>query len=340
MNKNKAPEIESVKITIGDDGEKVATGTVSYTGTVPVDATIRFQVSDDVEVKEVKALLNGKLITAALSEGTYTATFSIANNDIYKVVIEATDNMGATATYTFTLVVDNVKPTLVSLKAIDTVGNKVTAENGELQWEVGRAVRRVEAVVIEPVQIVDGASAVVYIEIEGTWQEYGRFSVDENDPTKIIITPDPSNATAALTGTFTFKVDAGVVKDLAGNTNDEITITLVVVVDETAPVITGVMLDGATVDNDGTATLNVTDVTDKTLSIKATDNVGAVSVSISGIGESAVTATYNEQTEAWEDTFEALAAGDYEIVITVKDAAGNENTFRFTLVVTEQELAG
>lgn len=35
-----------------------------------------------------------------------------------------------------------------------------------------------------------------------------------------------------------------------------------------------------------------------------------------------------------------LAAGDYEIVITVKDAAGNENTFRFTLVVTEQELAG
>jgi len=216
VNKNKAPKIESVKITIGDDGEKVATGTVSYTGTVPVDATISFQVSDDVEVKEVKVLLNNDPITATLSGDACIASFAIEHNGIYEVVIEATDDMGATATYTFTLaVVDNV-----------------------------------------------------------------------------------------------------------------------------APEITEVKLDGATVDNDGTATLNVTDVTDKTLSIKATDNVGAVSVSISGIGESAVTATYNEQTEAWEYTFEALAAGDYEIVITVKDAAGNENTFRFTLVVTEQELAG
>jgi len=129
-------------------------------------------------------------------------------------------------------------------------------------------------------------------------------------------------------GTYTITIT---VKDAAGN-KAEFSFTLVVV-DNVAPEITEVKLDGATVDNDGTATLNVTDVAGKTLSIKATDNVGVVSVSISGIGESAVPATYDEETEVWEYTFGALDPGTYTITITVKDAAGNEAKFTFTLVV-------
>ena len=94
------------------------------------------------------------------------------------------------------------------------------------------------------------------------------------------------------------------------------------------------MLDGATVDNDGTATLNVTDVAGTTLSFAATDNVGVTYAEVK-IGTATHELTIEEGVYSY--TFEALAAGDYEIVITVKDAAGNEDTFSFTLVVTEQE---
>jgi len=81
-------------------------------------------------------------------------------------------------------------------------------------------------------------------------------------------------------------------------------------------------------------TLSASSVEGASLSFAATDNVGVTYAEVK-IGTATHELTKEEGVYSY--TFEALAAGDYEIVITVKDAAGNENTFSFTLVVTVQE---
>jgi len=257
----------------------------------------------------------------------------------YTILIEVTDDMGVTSTRSFAveIIEDTTAPTLLSLTAYKGT-EAIVAGGNVIQWKLGDTVKEIVAEVIEPVRLVSGANAVVTMSGGSIPEDtvYGYLRVDENYPTKVIITPKTGNETAGLQGTFTFQVAAGVIEDLAGNKNATVTFTLVVV-DGTAPVITEVKLGGATVTKDATMTLSASSVEGASLSIKATDNVGAVSVSISGIGESAVTATYNKQTEAWEYTFGDLVASTYEIEIIVKDAAGNEAPFRFELIVTEGE---
>lgn len=118
-------------------------------------------------------------------------------------------------------------PTLVSLTAY--VGEETrVAEDNTLNWTVGETVTKIEAAASEPVRIVDGAEAVVTMS-GGTIPEgtvYGTIAVDETDNTKLIITPNSGNETAGLAGTFTFTVAEGVIEDLAGNKNAEVSITL------------------------------------------------------------------------------------------------------------------
>jgi len=127
---------------------------------------------------------------------------------------------------------DTTAPTLVSLTAYLSDGTTREAVEVEsrwmLSWTVGETVTKIEAVVSEPVRLVDGAEAVVTMSggriPEGTI--YGTVAVDPGDHTKVIITPNPGNETAALEGEFTFTVAEGVIEDLAGNKNQEVEVIL------------------------------------------------------------------------------------------------------------------
>jgi hypothetical protein len=57
----------------------------------------------------------------------------------------------------------------------------------------------------------------------------------QDDPTKIIITPNSGNETAGLAGEFTFTVAEGVIEDLVGNKNAAVNITLNVQEADTTP---------------------------------------------------------------------------------------------------------
>ena len=127
---------------------------------------------------------------------------------------------------------DTTAPTLVSLTAYLSDGTTREAVEVEskwmLSWTVGETVTKIEAKVSEPVRLVDGAEAVVTMSggaiPEGTI--YGTVAVDPGDHTKVIITPNPGNETAALEEEFTFTVAEGVIEDLAGNKNQEVEVIL------------------------------------------------------------------------------------------------------------------
>ena len=138
---------------------------------------------------------------------------------------------------------DTTPPTLKSLTAyLDPSGTrkaKIVGGKWTLEWTVGEKVTKIEAIASEPVKLLEEANAVVRMSGEGKVPDtneskiiqdvvYGTIRVDETDPTKtrLIITPNPGNKTAALAGTFTFTVAAGVVEDLAGNKNAEISVIL------------------------------------------------------------------------------------------------------------------
>ncbi|HOQ68273.1 MAG TPA: carboxypeptidase-like regulatory domain-containing protein [Candidatus Atribacteria bacterium] len=131
---------------------------------------------------------------------------------------------------------DTTPPTLESLTAYlkDDGTRAATLVGGQwtLEWTVGETVDYIVATASEPVRLVEEANAVVTMSggsiPEGT--EYGKIRVDKDDPTKLIITPNEGNETAGLEGTFTFTVAAGVVEDLAGNPNAEISVILKVTV--------------------------------------------------------------------------------------------------------------
>ena len=136
---------------------------------------------------------------------------------------------------------DTTPPTLERLTAyLDSNGTreaKIVDGQWTLEWMVGETVTKIEATASESVKLVV-ENAVVTMSGEGKVPDdntpktipagtpYGTIAVDPSDAKKLIITPSSGNETAALVGTFTFTVAAGVVEDLAGNPNAEISVIL------------------------------------------------------------------------------------------------------------------
>jgi len=231
--KNTAPSISDVSIEIsGETVSDIASGaTLTFTfQELPVNATVSFEASDDVEVSQVQVRIDVTPLTATEVEGTYIATTMFTATGTYTILIEVTDDMGVTSIHSFAveIIEDTTAPTLLSLTAYKDTGEAIGAVGNVIHWELGDTVDRIEAKVSEPVRIVSGADAVVTMSGEGIPEGtvYGTITVDEEDPTKVIITPKAGNETAGLVGTFTFQVAAGVIEDLAGNKNEAVTITL------------------------------------------------------------------------------------------------------------------
>ena len=176
--------------------------------------------------------------------------FTITPDAGYQIadVLVDDESVGAVSTYTFENVQadhtihatfsDTTPPTLKSLIAYlkDDGTRAATLVGGQwtLEWMVGETVTKIVATASEPVKlVVDPAQAVVTMSGEGIDAEYGTIKVDGDEEygTTLIITPYEGNETAGLEGTFTFTVAAGVVEDLAGNPNAEISVILKVTVE-------------------------------------------------------------------------------------------------------------
>lgn len=114
---------------------------------------------------------------------------------------------------------------------IATVDNAaVEPVEGVLTVAQGSVTSSIRVGMSEPV-ILSGTPVVMMTLPDGD-HEYGGITLDPQDTTNktLIITPNGSNGTAGLVGTFTFTVAAGSVKDAAGNGNEETTFTLNVAV--------------------------------------------------------------------------------------------------------------
>lgn len=237
----------------------VVTGTGSYMGTktsaavgpvtvVPIEYASTEDADLDIEVdfgtsveNAIGALAKTIGVTGSKGEeGTATITWSIADYDGNTAgdytatgvltLPEGWTGEPAHVTATVTVKADTTAPTLVSLTAY--VGEETrVAQDNTLTWTVGETVTKIEAVASEPVRLVDGANAVVTMSGPGIPDdtEYGTIAVDEESPSKVIITPNPGNETAGLAGEFTFTVAAGVLEDAAGNKILGVTVVLKVV---------------------------------------------------------------------------------------------------------------
>lgn len=213
----------------------------------PEGATITFKASDSNEVEhtftnegvwgpaegfeipaEYTATTTWKIIFDRAGE--YIITFKLINLADGAVITEGSETITVEAEEA----PDTTSPELVGLIAYLSDGTSREAEIVEgrwtLEWTVGEKVTKIEAAASESVRLVEGASAVVTISGPGISDgtEYGTIAVDEEDPTKVIIKPNPGNETAGLAGEFTFTVAEGVLEDLAGNKNAETILTLTV----------------------------------------------------------------------------------------------------------------
>ncbi len=102
--------------------------------------------------------------------------------------------------------------------------------------------------------------------------------------------------------------------------------------DNQAPVISDVTLGGETVVE--TEPFNVTSAEGLTLSFKTTDNVG---VTYAEVKIDSATHAITPVGDVYSYRLPVLGAGNHTITITVRDAAWNEATFIFTLVVPDTE---
>ena len=210
---------------------------------------------------------------------------------------------------------DTTKPDLASVDAAITYLGKNVAINYKkgvpIVTYVGEKVGALSAVITENSTIVNGTEGVITISgplmggVEAT-APYGTFTVNG---TNVVITPYPGNDVLAQVGTFTFKVAAGTIQDATGNTNNEISFTLIVF-DITPPVITVTGTNPLTISQGS----NYTDE-----GATATDNVD------------------NNVTVISSGTVDTNTIGTYTITYNATDKATNQATpATRTVYVTDQ----
>ena len=174
-----------------------------------------------------------------------TVSAAIANNggiSFYLVLEDMAGNTwgsmyGTTPenTFAYTVSQDLVAPTISSIVANGATGfPSVTAVGSTLTVDQGYQVATIDITMSEPVAVAPGTQ----VTITPAGGVYG--TVTAVNGAVITITPAAGNELAAVLGTFTFSVPAGVVEDLYGNPWANVPVSLVVV-DGTDPVMEAVL---------------------------------------------------------------------------------------------------
>lgn len=120
-------------------------------------------------------------------------------------------------------------PVLVSAKAILTNGTVIPLVDNALTLAEGAVLEKVEAIVNTEVTLIGTPKSQI---LQGeTWVTHGTISIDSEDATKVIVTPDGSNGICSVPGEFSIRVPADSVKGTDSG-NEEVVITLTVIAAE------------------------------------------------------------------------------------------------------------
>jgi len=122
-------------------------------------------------------------------------------------------------------IVDNTKPSLVSVTAVLGGTSQTKSVGEDLIAVVGQSVGDITATLSEDATLVTGPTGAITIS-GGTIPAntpYGTFTVEGS---LIAITPNSGNNVLGQAGTFTFSVAAGTIQDESDNTNDLTTFTM------------------------------------------------------------------------------------------------------------------
>ena len=149
-----------------------------------------------------------------------------------KVIIEYIDDLDANGN------INQIKNTFITVIAIVPTMTKLTATvdgvdiestDGTLTVVQGSVTSVIKVDMSEPVSLI--GTPIVMINIDGVDHEYGIITLDPVDTTNktLIITPNGSNGTAGLVGTFTVTVAQDSVEDADENGNALTTFSLTVI---------------------------------------------------------------------------------------------------------------
>lgn len=98
----------------------------------------------------------------------------------------------------------------------------VSVEDGAtVNFDEGQEFTSLTVILSEAVEAGDGEMKITIAE-----EEFGTFVIDEEDPTKLHITVTNHNGNKFVAGEFQFDLAAGVLKDAAGNENEELSYTI------------------------------------------------------------------------------------------------------------------
>lgn len=98
----------------------------------------------------------------------------------------------------------------------------VSVEDGAtVNFDEGQEFTSLTVILSEAVVAGDGELKITIAE-----EEFGTFVIDEEDPTKLHITVTNHNGNKFVAGEFQFDLAAGVLKDAAGNENEELSYTI------------------------------------------------------------------------------------------------------------------
>lgn len=165
----------------------------------------------------------GNLVNAvenALSSGQDPTASSQVNNLVNNIVNPPSAPASPEGPAT-----DTTPPRLVGVRANFIYGGERSGTNS-ITCDLWDSVQKIKVIVSEPVEVQ--GTPKVWIDLGQDYVEYGKLYPDTNDSTNrtLLVTPNDGNEKCGLLGTFTFKVEEGAVKDLAGNPNAETTFTL------------------------------------------------------------------------------------------------------------------
>ncbi|MGE4485695.1 MAG: S-layer homology domain-containing protein, partial [Oscillospiraceae bacterium] len=303
------------------------TSLYSFTSTDAAQGTHKWVglVIDTGESDITNVYYNGSLLTEtdvadAASVGVEAGSFvlwikadEVVSNS--KTFTLETDNTALT-TITINFNNDVTAPTMGNLTVTFTDTSTASGASA-ITCVQGKVVDSIAVTMSEPVTVTDGAVVMM----RGTSgdcltnipssTEYGTISVDPQDSTKLIITPEGSNGTAGYTGTMEFTVAADAVKDVAQNGNALTTFTLTVTA---ASTVTDIAVKGGS-----ETVVTAIDNTLATLTVANATEVAGLTGAIESTDGSTQTYAVTDSSDVSKTTG-ALVTGD-KLVVTAEDGS-------------------
>jgi len=218
--------VSSIKILMSEKVTLVGTPVVTMSGgSIPSGTEYGTVTLDSSDASGKTLIITPKTgnETAGLT-GTFAFALAVGS------VKDSSNNASAAMNFTLTVTTDTAAPTMTSLTATVN-GATSTSTNGTFSANLGSTVSSIKVIMSEKVTLVGTPVVTMSGGSIPSGTEYGTVTLDSSDASgkTLIITPKTGNETAGLTGTFTFVLAAGSLKDNSDNQSEEIAFTVTIV---------------------------------------------------------------------------------------------------------------